>query len=227
MHEQGLHQTADWSKLPVILCETVGTPGLSEELVRELASHPNIVGIVSWRPSTGGLSLKGFATFCSTGGLRMSLGTAHGVMSPLANVAPAAVMRVWQAFEAGDYEGAARAVAAASPAGVVELGGDAVVGIRVSEVQALPPHCVECCFDWPCDEAHEDWSWGSSSSVKSCLGGWPIPPSRCSIPNQISKLYRPILCAANSSTASYTISGGGGPRETPSRRLTTSLSAVS
>lgn len=53
-------------------------------------------------------------------------------MSPLANVAPASIVRVWSSFEAGDYKAAARAVGVAGPAGVVEQGGEAVVGIRVS-----------------------------------------------------------------------------------------------
>lgn len=100
--------------------------------MRSVATHPNIVGMVSSRPSASAWGIPDFAAFCGTGGLRFNLGKVHGVMSPLANVTPGSIVRVWSAFEAGDYKGAAKAVGMAGPAGVVEQGGEAVVGIRVS-----------------------------------------------------------------------------------------------
>ncbi|CAK9782686.1 aldolase [Cutaneotrichosporon oleaginosum] len=161
-------RVAKWSKIPVILYETAGTPAISSALLHTLAAHGNIVGLVSWRPSTGGKHITGFATFQCTSSLHMSLGGSTGIIAPLANLIPAAVVRAWTSWASGNVAAARRFANDMENAGVLEAAED-VPGIAV---RACGRRCPECPF-WPCEEAGSWWGLQNTyydfTPTQSCI----------------------------------------------------------
>jgi len=103
---------AEGVQLPVLLYNVPGRTGvdLADQTVAELAVHPNIVGIkdatgdmgrVSWMRAniTGQFDLisgddASFLGYCAHGGV--------GVISVTSNVAPEAMVALWNALQAGD-----------------------------------------------------------------------------------------------------------------------------
>ncbi|GMK57958.1 hypothetical protein CspeluHIS016_0407920 [Cutaneotrichosporon spelunceum] len=161
-------RVANWSKVPVILYETAGTPVVSNSLVDKLAKHKNIVGVVSWRPCTGGRYIPGFATFQCTSSLSMSLGGSTGIIAPLANLIPAAVVRAWTGWASGNVRATRRFTRDLEDAGVLEAAED-VPGLAV---RACGRRCHECPF-WPCEEAGSWWGVQNSNydftPTQSCV----------------------------------------------------------
>ncbi len=143
---------ANWAKVPVILYETAGTPAISTTLLHKLAAHANIVGLVSWRPSSGGKHIAGFATFQCTSSLRMVLGASTGIIAPLANIYPDAVVRAWASWASGNNLAARRFARQMEDAGALEAAED-VEGIAI---RACGRRCPQCPF-WPCEEAGSWW----------------------------------------------------------------------
>ena len=117
---------ADATSLPVILYNNPGRAGgvsLSVDLVARLAEHPNIVGV---KDSSGDLSLTmeyiqqtgdDFAVLMGRDTL-IYAGLLHGVKGAIAataNVAPALLVEIYEAFVAGDLERALAAQNALTP----------------------------------------------------------------------------------------------------------------
>jgi 4-hydroxy-tetrahydrodipicolinate synthase len=121
---------ADATSLPVLLYNNPGRTGvhLSADLVGRLAEHPNIAGV---KDSSGDLSLtleylrqteevrqtKDFAVLMGRDTL-IYAGLLHGTAGAIAataNVAPALVVAIYEAFIAGDLERALAAQNALAP----------------------------------------------------------------------------------------------------------------
>ena len=117
---------ADATTLPVLLYNNPGRTGvrLSADLVARLAEHPNIAGV---KDSSGDLSLtleylrrtdrNGFAALMGRDTL-IYAGLLHGVAGAIAataNVAPALVVAIYEAFIAGDLDRALAAQNALAP----------------------------------------------------------------------------------------------------------------
>ncbi len=105
---------ADATSLPVVLYNNPGRTGvnLSAGLVARLAQHPNIVGI---KDSSGDLSLTWEMIRQSTDDFQVLMGRdsliyaglhhgAAGAIAATANVVPALVVEIYEAFQAGDQE---------------------------------------------------------------------------------------------------------------------------
>ena len=103
--------------IPVVLYNVPGRTGqnLAPDLVIELAAHPNIVGIKEASGNVGQVSqiIEGtldeeFAVISGDDNLTLpilALG-GEGVISVAANVEPARMVRLYEAFKAGDWTGA-------------------------------------------------------------------------------------------------------------------------
>lgn len=103
-------------ELPVLLYNVPGRTGvdMANETVAQAAAHPNVVGIkdatgdmgrLSWMRTRidGGFALisgddPSFPAYLAQGG--------HGVISVTSNVAPEAMVALYEAAQAGDWEGA-------------------------------------------------------------------------------------------------------------------------
>ena len=117
---------ADATTLPVLLYNNPGRTGvhLSPGLVGRLAEHPNVVGV---KDSSGDLSLTleylrqtdsdSFAVLMGRDTLIYAglLHGAAGAIAATANVAPGLVVAIYQAFKAGDLNGALTAQNALAP----------------------------------------------------------------------------------------------------------------
>jgi len=111
---------ADATRLPVILYSNPGRSGglnLSVDLVARLAEHPNIVAI---KDSSGDFSLTAEYIRCTGDDFTVLLGRdtliyagllhgAKGAIAATANVAPALVVEIYQAFIEGDLRRALEA----------------------------------------------------------------------------------------------------------------------
>jgi 4-hydroxy-tetrahydrodipicolinate synthase len=110
---------ADGTRLPVVLYNNPGRTGvnLSAGLVARLAEHPNIVGI---KDSSGDLSLTCEMIRQSGDDFRVLMGRdsliyaglhhgAAGAIAATANVVPALVAEIYEAFQAGDLARSLRA----------------------------------------------------------------------------------------------------------------------